>query len=187
MRYRVSSTLSVPPITHMLTTLAVRLSAPSTTASSVRIPATSPSTSTPTNTPSYSRSAHGSCQVQRIRRLRLPRQLQDPEQCLPQAPRRPPHPCRATSQVQDAGQPRVPAVDKALLGPALPWYAHLFFSHTSLHIPNILPSQVVTTTLWPVEKVKSAAQLPPPLPEHPPQGAPPPSPQPRPAQEHALP
>jgi hypothetical protein len=135
MRYRVSSTLSVPPITRMLTTHSVRPSAPSTTASSVRIPAICPSPFTPTNTPSSSRSAHGSCQVQRIRRLRLPGQLQDPEQCLPQAPRRPPHPCRATSQVQDAGQPRVPAVDKALLGPALPWYALPFLLYMPFYIP----------------------------------------------------
>jgi hypothetical protein len=135
MRYRVSSTPSLTLITRMLTTRAVRLSAQSTTASSVRIPATTPSTSTLADTSPSSRSAYGSCQVQRIRRLRLPGQLQDPEQCLPQAPRRPPHPCRATSQVQDAGQPRVPAVDKALLGPALPWYALPFVLYIPFYIP----------------------------------------------------
>lgn len=61
-----------------------------------------------------------------------------------------------------------------------------FHPHISLAYSNLLPSQVVTMTPWPVEKVKLPARLLHPLPEHPPQGAPPPSLQPPLAQEHAL-
>lgn len=113
------STLQTP----QLTLHSVRHSAQSTTASSVIFSSLPPLSFHPADSHPSSRCAHGSCQVQRNRRLCLPGQLQDSEQHLPQAPHRPPHPRRNASQVQDAGQPGVPAVDKALLGPALPWYA----------------------------------------------------------------